>query len=501
MNQSVYLLFILISSTIAAATSYSTVQTSTIAATTTKKYLSTTATTRKDLSTTPITKNDLHAITTQKDLSATAIIKNDLSTTKIQKDLSTTPITKNDLSTTATAQKDLSTTAITKNDLNTTAATQKNLNTTATTQKDLSTTAITETTSLTTHISEVSPIPLPTSLNDKLDYQIYQTRLLTDIAEENRVALKRLTIMMSHLLDNNTKTTTDYTINEEKQHIEPLQHVDNVTKPDEHKLHVSFGVDADPGQYPWAVALLGNDRDRCGGTLIDNQHVLTAAHCIGIRNTVIRLGSHKYDEGEVVKPSFYCVHYSYSSSNYYRNDLAIIRLAKPVPVLSPPKRISTIDICNSNNIKNATVSLNTADYWMVGWGLKHTGNASNELQHAQVALTDNSKCKGSSRYTDVCVQSRPNTSPTGSCSGDSGSGLFQHTKSTDHWCVLAVASSSNSRNCKEAQFSNYVQATSPDYTEWFKNVLDRNKAFDDLQKAQKCKTHTLAQQICLLASC
>ncbi|CAF3953198.1 unnamed protein product [Adineta steineri] len=483
MNQSVYLLFILISSTFAATTSYSTAQTSTIAATTTKKYLSTTAITKNDLSTTA---------TTQKDLSTTATA---------QKDLSITATTQKDLSTTATAQKDLSTTPITKNNLSTTATAQKDLNTTATTQKDLSTTAITETTSLTTHISEVSPIPLPTSLNDKLDYQIYQTRLLTDIAEENRVALKRLTIMMSHLLDNNTKTTTDYTINEEKQHIEPLQHVDNVTKPDEHKLHVSFGVDADPGQYPWAVALLGNDRDRCGGTLIDNQHVLTAAHCIGIRNTVIRLGSHKYDEGEVVKPSFYCVHYSYSSSNYYRNDLAIIRLAKPVPVLSPPKRISTIDICNSNNIKNATVSLNTADYWMVGWGLKHTGNASNELQHAQVALTDNSKCKGSSRYTDVCVQSRPNTSPTGSCSGDSGSGLFQHTKSTDHWCVLAVASSSNSRNCKEAQFSNYVQATSPDYTEWFKNVLDRNKAFDDLQKAQKCKTHTLAQQICLLASC
>ncbi|CAF4240262.1 unnamed protein product, partial [Adineta steineri] len=338
-------------------------------------------------------------------------------------------------------------------------------------------------------------------LNDKLDYQIYQTRLLTDIAEENRVALKRLTIMMSHLLDNNTKTTTDYTINEEKQHIEPLQHVANVTKPDEHTLHVSFGVDTDPDQYPWAVALQGNDRDRCGGTLIDTQHVLTAAHCIGIRYTTVRVGSHKYNEGELVKPSFYCVHHAYSSSNYYRNDLAIIRLAKPVPVLSPPKRVSTIDICNSNNIKNATVSSNTADYWMVGWGLKNKNIIPEALQHAQVALTDKSKCLGSNRHTDVCVQSRPNTSPMGACSGDSGSGLFQHTKSTDHWCVLAVASSSNSDICEETQFSNYVQATSPDYTEWFKNVLNKKKAFDELQKAQKCKLHTIGQEFCLRFPC
>ncbi|CAF0880574.1 unnamed protein product [Adineta steineri] len=501
MNQSVYLLFILISSTFAATASYSTVQTSTIAATTTKKYLSTTATTQKDLSTTTITKNDLSTTAINKNnLSTTATAQKDLSTTATtQKYMSTTATTQKDLSTT-TIQKDLSTTAITKNDLSTIATAQKDLNITATTKKDLSTTAITETTSLTTHISEVSPIPLPTSLNDKIDYQIYQTRLLTDIAEENRVALKRLTIMMSHLLDNNTKATVDYTINEEKQHIEPLQHVDNVTKPDEHTLHVSFGVDADPGQYPWAVALQGNDRDRCGGTLIDNQHVLTAAHCIGIRNTVIRLGSHKYDEGELVKPSFYCVHHGYSSSNYYRNDLAIIRLAKPVSVLSP-KRVSTIDICNSTNIINTAASSNTVDLWMVGWGLKNKNIIPEALQHAQVALTDKSKCLGSNRHTDVCVQSRPNTSPMGACSGDSGSGLFQHTKSTDHWCVLAVASSSNSDICEETQFSNYVQATSPDYTEWFKNVLNKKKSFDDLQKAQKCKTHTLAQQICLLASC
>ncbi|CAF1305772.1 unnamed protein product [Adineta steineri] len=343
----------------------------------------------------------------------------------------------------------------------------------------IQTSIVIDTTSLITQISEVSPVPLPTSLNDKLDYHIYQTRLLTDIAEENRVALKRLTIMMSHLLDNNTKATINYTVDVEKQHIEPMLHVDNVVRTDDHILLLSYNVDADPDQYPWVVALIRDDRNRCGGILIDNQHVLTSAHCIGIRYTVVRLGSHLYDQGEEVKPSFYCVHYSYSSANYYRNNLAIIRLAKPVSVLQPPNRVSTIDICNSTNIRNAAVSSYTVDLLMVGWGLNYNGFPQNALQHARVALTDTLRA----------------------CKSVAGSGLFQHTNSTNHWCVLAVASSSNTKNCEETELSTYVKAASPDYTDWFKNVLDRNKSFDDLRTAQKCKPHTLAQQLCLRASC
>ena len=181
---------------------------------------------------------------------------------------------------------------------------------------------------------------------------------------------------------------------------------------DNDTLHVSFGNDADPNRYPWAVAIRGNDRDRCGGTLIDDQHVLTAAHCIGTRTTTISLGSHLYDGGEEVKTSFFCVHRAYSSSNYYRNDLAVIRLAKPVSV-QLPRRIGAIKMCNRSSLSNGSLSSNAVNMWMVGWGLKNNEIEPDELQEAQVALADASMCKGSKRYVDLCVQSRSSTSPMG----------------------------------------------------------------------------------------
>jgi secreted trypsin-like serine protease len=286
---------------------------------------------------------------------------------------------------------------------------------------------------------------------------------------------------------------------------------------DNDTLHVSFGTDADPNRYPWTVALRGNDRDRCGGTLIDDQHVLTAAHCIGTRTTTVSLGSHLYDGGEEIKTSFYCVHNAYSSSNYYRNDIAIIRLVTPVTVRLP-KRVATINLCNRSNIIDTTKSANTVHLWMVGWGLKNTSIEPNELQEAQVILADRSMCKGSSRYTDMCVQSRPNTNRMGlinlkksffnhfpsfsrACTGDSGSGLFQQTILTDQWCVLGVASSSDAHICEQTQFTTYVQASSQDYVEWFKDILDRKKTFDDLQKLERCKTRTWGQEFCRWYAC
>jgi len=87
------------------------------------------------------------------------------------------------------------------------------------------------------------------------------------------------------------------------------------------------------------------------------------------------------------------------------------------------------------------------------------------------------------------------------CTGDSGSGLFQQTILTDKWCILGVASSSNSHYCEQTQFTTYAQAASPDYVAWFKDVLDRKKSFDDLKKLERCKPKTWGQEWCEWYGC
>lgn len=40
------------------------------------------------------------------------------------------------------------------------------------------------------------------------------------------------------------------------------------------------GQNADLGEWPWIAALFNTGRQFCGGSLIDDRHILTAAHCV-----------------------------------------------------------------------------------------------------------------------------------------------------------------------------------------------------------------------------
>jgi secreted trypsin-like serine protease len=40
------------------------------------------------------------------------------------------------------------------------------------------------------------------------------------------------------------------------------------------------GVPAKPGEFPFVAALYKDDAFGCGGSIIDERHILTAAHCV-----------------------------------------------------------------------------------------------------------------------------------------------------------------------------------------------------------------------------
>lgn len=57
---------------------------------------------------------------------------------------------------------------------------------------------------------------------------------------------------------------------------------------DKQHSRIVGGKPADKGEWPWMAALLREGEDQfCGGVLITDQHVLTAAHCVDQYNRTL----------------------------------------------------------------------------------------------------------------------------------------------------------------------------------------------------------------------
>lgn len=135
------------------------------------------------------------------------------------------------------------------------------------------------------------------------------------------------------------------------------------------------GQVAVPHSWPWMAGLYDNDGEHfCGGVLISDLHVLTAAHCICPEQDIkftVHLGSHKRaekDPKEVVhEVKEVCVHRHYpcnlanDEGSWPRlNDIAIITLKEKVKfsdAISP--------VCLPNDQEALPMG---STYYVTGWG-------------------------------------------------------------------------------------------------------------------------------------
>uniref|UniRef100_A0A670YQ53 Serine protease 53 n=1 Tax=Pseudonaja textilis TaxID=8673 RepID=A0A670YQ53_PSETE len=119
-------------------------------------------------------------------------------------------------------------------------------------------------------------------------------------------------------------------------------------------LRIAGGVNAQPGEWRWQVSVQYRNQHVCGGSLINDQWVLTAAHCFyDVRLTGRRARGSKRNVSMVIPHENYT---SYETGH----DIALVHLAKPVRY--------TRDI--------APICLPFADHrfafgtqcWLTGWG-------------------------------------------------------------------------------------------------------------------------------------
>ena len=188
------------------------------------------------------------------------------------------------------------------------------------------------------------------------------------------------------------------------------------------------GTEVDIGEIQWQAHLATKEgywkNGFCGGTLLCDRFVLTAAHCcVGFpKPEVVILGDH-YAENEndpyeiridvekiIIHPKYY----------RYQNDIAIIQLAKPVR--------------NKKGIRNACLpkyeprQQEVKEMLITGWGAKYSaGPTSNVLLKAVVDLVSRKKCKEmykkpwNGQTEDITERMICAASPgKDTCQGDSG---------------------------------------------------------------------------------
>ncbi|KAL1395286.1 hypothetical protein pipiens_011364 [Culex pipiens pipiens] len=102
---------------------------------------------------------------------------------------------------------------------------------------------------------------------------------------------------------------------------------------------ITNGQEATPGQFPYQIALLstfGGGTGLCGGSVLTNNFILTAAHCVqnAMGGTAI-MGAHNRINNEATQQRIAFgvnginIHAGYTPTNI-RNDIATVRLNSPI---------------------------------------------------------------------------------------------------------------------------------------------------------------------------
>ncbi|XP_026333569.1 trypsin-1-like [Hyposmocoma kahamanoa] len=192
-------------------------------------------------------------------------------------------------------------------------------------------------------------------------------------------------------------------------------------------------------EFPWMTVLLYNGRFYCGGSLLNDLYVLTAAHCTsGFRKERMTVRFLEHDrsaanETKTIERKVEAIirHSRYSPSNY-DNDIALLKLDKRVDLSTALKRTSdgqTEEDAGPRPVCLPSPGLSYSNYSGVvtGWGTtEEGGSVSNTLQEVYVPIISNEDCRKTvykQRITDNMLCAGEPEGGRDACQGDSGGPL------------------------------------------------------------------------------
>ena len=158
-------------------------------------------------------------------------------------------------------------------------------------------------------------------------------------------------------------------------------------------MRIVGGQETEVNEYPWQVGLVsaGGRQPWCGGTLISDRHVLTAAHCTAAMGSdpsriAVIVGEHRIDDNQFTRIGVSAILDDplYNTQNM-RYDFSILTLSQPVSL--------------SATVSPACLPSDRAQTWagqvatVSGWGtLSSGGNQPATLQEVDVTVQTNAQC-------------------------------------------------------------------------------------------------------------
>ncbi|KAH8270196.1 hypothetical protein KR018_005500 [Drosophila ironensis] len=186
------------------------------------------------------------------------------------------------------------------------------------------------------------------------------------------------------------------------------------------------GTQVRTNKYPWIAQIIRGTFLFCGGTLINDRYVLTAAHCVhgmdmrGVSVRLLQLDRSSTHLGVTRSVAFAHAHVGYDPVSLV-HDIALLRLDQPIPLVDPIRPACL----PSNWLQN----FDFQKAIVAGWGLSQEGGStSSVLQETVVPIITNAQCRATS-YKSMIVDTMlcagyVRTGGRDACQGDSGGPLI-----------------------------------------------------------------------------
>ncbi|XP_017836691.1 serine protease 3-like [Drosophila busckii] len=230
---------------------------------------------------------------------------------------------------------------------------------------------------------------------------------------------------------------------------------------------ITNGHAAAEGQFPYQVGLSiakAGDTFFCGASIIGNQWLLTAAHCIvGADNAIVYYGATQRTTAklyQVVYPAGFIPHPDYTAKPL-TNDIALIK----TPVIAFSAYINKVQL---PALASSYATYAGQQAIASGWGFTSQWDFdyANTLQYTSLSIISAAKCEDAYGKVEasskvLCVAT-PNKSST--CSGDLGGPLVLSSSKQ----LVGVASFTHIYGCERGEPAGFARVTS--YLHWIKEV-------------------------------